>query len=91
MKFNFDEWKNKKVVMHCKTLEEAEDFCHEMQKAGMERNNGSSYGKDSYFKNIGSSMCYWFNLGLCGSKEFFESKGFIVLEWGDYMNRETNR
>ena len=28
MKFNFDDWKNNKIVVRCKTLEEAEDFCN---------------------------------------------------------------
>lgn len=30
--FNFDEWKDKNVVMHCKTQEEAEAFCKEMDE-----------------------------------------------------------
>ena len=31
-KFNWDEFKNKdnKIVMHCKTEEEAKDFCRQM-------------------------------------------------------------
>ncbi len=33
--FDFDVWKDKKVCMHCKTRQEAEDFCREMDKAGL--------------------------------------------------------
>lgn len=34
MEFNFEEWEDKKVVMHCSTKEEAEDFCRVMDEAG---------------------------------------------------------
>ena len=33
--FDFDVWKGKNVRVHCKTEEEAEDFCREMELAGL--------------------------------------------------------
>ena len=41
--FDFGAWKDKNVCMHCKTEEEADDFCHEMHKAGLMWNSGKSY------------------------------------------------
>lgn len=40
MRFNWDEFKNKdnKIAVHCKTEEEAKDFCKRMQSAKMKRN-----------------------------------------------------
>ena len=39
--FDFGAWKNKKVCMHCKTRQEAEDFCNEMHKAGLTWHSGT--------------------------------------------------
>ena len=40
-KFNWDEFKNKdnKIAMHCKTEEEAKDFCKQMHEHGMKWRN----------------------------------------------------
>lgn len=43
MKFNFEEWKDKKVVMHCSTKEEAENFCRVMHEAGKWWSSGLEY------------------------------------------------
>ena len=46
-KFNWDEFKNKdnKIVVHCKTEEEAIDFCKQMHKHRMKWCNRKSYLK----------------------------------------------
>ena len=52
-KFNWDEFKNKdnKIAMHCKTEEEAKDFCKQMHEHGMKWRNGESYLKNTnYFR-----------------------------------------
>lgn len=45
MRFNWDEFKNKdnKIAVHCKTEEEAIDFCKRMHEHGMKWCTGKSY------------------------------------------------
>ena len=44
MEFNWEEFKaSDKIAVHCKTEEEAIDFCNQMHEHGMEWNNGESY------------------------------------------------
>ena len=52
-KFNWDEFKNKdnKIVMHCKTEEEAKDFCRQMHGHGNECAQQSYNGKKTNMKS----------------------------------------
>lgn len=52
-KFNFDMWKDKKVCMHCKTEEEAKDFCRVMHEAGLRWCDGKTYIYSTKFKRYG--------------------------------------
>ena len=47
-KFKWKEFKNKynKIAVHCKTEEEAKDFCKQMHKHRMKWCNGKSYLKN---------------------------------------------
>lgn len=70
--FNFDEWKGKNVVMHCKTQEEAEAFCKEMDEAGLTWFMGNRYSEFSNFEEYKENTCYNFNKGLYGDVECYE-------------------
>lgn len=87
MMFNFDEWKNKKVVMHCKTKEEAEAFCEEMDKAGLTWHLGHKYSEFNYFGEHKQNTCYHFNRGVYGNIEDYIKMGFKILEYSDYMDK----
>lgn len=86
--FDFKAWKYKKVCMHCKTKEEAEDFCREMAKAGLRWSNGESYLELSNFRNHENHICYFFNNGAYSGYEYAKTKGCTVLEWSDYRSTE---
>ena len=49
--FDWEEFKNKlnKIAVHCKTEEEANDFCKQMHEHGMEWRDGTSYLKNNIF------------------------------------------
>ena len=90
-KFNWDEFKNKdnKIVVHCKTEEEAVDFCKQMHEHGMKWCNGESYLKNTnYMRNEGT--CYY-GAGEYSSRVFAEKYNYKILEWSDYMDKEFTK
>lgn len=85
--FDFEKWKNKKVVMHCKTKEEAEAFCKEMHEAGLAWYLGQRYSKFNYFEEYKQNTCYHFNKGVYGDIKDYIRMGFKILEYSDYMDK----
>lgn len=86
--FDFGAWKGKKVCMHCKTRQEAEDFCREMNKAGLSWSSGNSYLSWSCFDPYKEQTCYCFNKGTYDSTVYAKDKGYQILEWSDYSSTE---
>ena len=62
--FNWISFLNKdnKIAVHCKTKEEAEDFCEKMDALGLTWNSGASYKKNSRWEDLGIGI-YYCNLG----------------------------
>lgn len=87
--FDFGAWKERDVCMHCKTREEAEDFCCEMHKAGLRWSSGNSYLSWSCFEPYKEQTCYCFNKGTYESTGRAKNKGYQILEWSDYRSTET--
>lgn len=85
--FDFDAWKDKNVCMHCRTREEAEDFCNEMIKAGL-RSSGTSYLEMSCFNTYKDLTCYYFNKGTYDSTVRAKNRGDQILEWSEYRSTE---
>lgn len=84
-KFDWEKFRNKKIDVHCKTEEEAKDFCQKMHEHGMKWKSGDScldctnyelYGENSYYYATGKYA------RLDGEKEH----GYTTLEWSDYMH-----
>lgn len=86
--FDFGAWKDKNVSMHCRTREEAEDFCNEMHKAGLTWSSGTSYLKMSCFNIYENYTCYRFNEGEYDNTVHAKNKGYTILEWADYRSTE---
>lgn len=86
--FDFGAWKDKNVSMHCRTREEAEDFCNEMHKAGLTWSSGTSYLKMSCFNIYENYTCYRFNEGEYDNTVHAKNKGYTILEWSEYRSTE---
>ena len=84
MKFNIDDYKGK-YVMHCKTKEEAEDFCGYLDNC-----NYQYTGLDDWecFKE---DTCYNFNYGTYCNLDWYKNSGYTILEWSDYMRKRFNK
>lgn len=80
MKFDINEYKGK-YAMHCKTREEAENFCIYMKEYCSNANYQPEwYGvyKERTAYNLG-------NCDYCRVRWYME-KGYTILEWSDFMN-----
>ena len=91
-KFNWDEFKNKdnRIVVHCKTEEEAKDFCKQMHKHRMKWRNGESYLKNTNYDMYNERTCYYGD-GEYSSRDFAEKYNYKILEWSDYTNKEFTK
>lgn len=90
-KFNWDEFKNKdnKIAVHCKTEEEAKDFCKRMHEHGMKWCSGKSYLKETNYESCEEETCYI--KGEFSPYQYYKSNGYEILEWSDYMNKEFTK
>lgn len=91
-KFNWDEFKNKdnKIAVHCKTEEEAVDFCKQMHEHGMKWNGGFSYLDYTNYRIYREGTCYIAKGEYC-FKNYYEKMGYTILEWSDYMQKEFTK
>lgn len=91
MQFNWEEFmdKNNKIVVHCKTEEEAIDFCSQMNTHGMKWYNGDSYLKKNNWDKYKEETCYK-NNGCFASFLFYKEnyKEMKFIEWSDYMKKD---
>lgn len=91
-KFNWDEFKNKdnKIAVHCKTEEEAKDFCRQMHEHGMKWCTGNSYMEKTNYKKYKGETCY-VGFGMFSSYRYYNIEGYTILEWSDYMHKEFTK
>lgn len=90
--FDWEEFKNKlnKIAVHCKTEEEANDFCKQMHEHGMEWRDGTSYLKNNIFISYKEEIAYDAN-GCCFHVDWYKREGYRILEWSDYMSTEKTK
>lgn len=91
-KFNWNEFQNKdnRIAVHCKTEEEAVDFCKQMHEHGMKWNGGFSYLDYTNYRIYREGTCYIAKGGYC-FKNYYEKRGYTILEWSDYMQKEFTK
>lgn len=91
-KFNWDEFQNKynMIAVHCKTEEEAVDFCKQMHEHGMKWCTGKSYMEKTNYEEYKGETCYT-GSGVFSSYRYYISEGYEILEWGDYMQKEFTK
>jgi len=88
MKFNWEEFKaSDKIAVHCKTEEEAIDFCKQMHEHGMTWINGQSYLENTCCTDRKEETCYEAK-GLYAYVKYYEKENYNILEWSNYINKE---
>lgn len=90
MKFNIDNYKGN-YAMHCKTKEEAEDFCKFLDSIGKYWNSGASYAGATCYDAYEDKTCYDFNAGKYSSISWYITGNYKILEWSNFMNKEFTK
>ena len=100
--FDWEEFKkNDRVVVYCKTEEEAKDFCKQMYNHGMDwrfdeenylndTSNGhqsKGYLNDTKWGYHEEGICYYSD-GTHASKTYSKQTKCTILEWSDYIKPE---
>ena len=90
--FNWSEFKDKNniIAVHCKTEEEAKDFCKQMHEHGMKWLDRDSYLDCIEFNKYKDATCYS-NAGGYSICRFYKENGFTILEWSDYMQTQFTK
>lgn len=85
-KFNWEEFKDKnnKITVHCKTEEEANDFCNQMHEHGLRWCTGQTYLEGTKYNGFKTKTCYS-NSGRYCNKDYYIENDYKILEWSDYM------
>ena len=81
MKFDFGKYPGK-YAMHCKTEEEAKEFCKVMHEAGRKWRNGEASLKYTNWGDCKGETVYYFNEGMYGHTQ--EAQDYTILEWSDF-------
>lgn len=90
-KFNINDYPGK-YVMHCKTEEEAKDFCRVLHEAGRTWSGNDSYLNNTHWnQSITGTIYYYFNDGMWSSGINIISTDNTILEWSDFMNKEFTK
>lgn len=89
--FNWEEFldKNNKIAVHCKTEEEAKDFCNQMYEHGLRWcSHTDSYIERTNWHICKEKTCYS-NSGYYCDKDHYIENDYKILEWSDYMKVEN--
>ena len=87
MKFDFDKYKGK-YAMHCKTEEEAKEFCKVMHDAGRTWFSGTPYLPCTMWDWHSEKTVYYFNEGGYGFTEGPITQDYTILEWSDFRKEK---
>lgn len=90
--FNWEDFKdeNNKIAVHCKTEDEAKDFCKKMHEHGMEGAGKWDYSSNTFWDHYRNNTCYG-NHGTYGAHYHFNEHIYTFLEWSDYMEDKNNK
>lgn len=90
MKFNIANYKGN-YAMHCKTEEEAKDFCRYLDSLGRKLCHEKKYTKNTCWQCFTDRTCYAFNDVEYSSLGYYERHGYTILEWGDFMDNKFTK
>lgn len=89
--FNWEKFmdKDNKIAVHCKTEEEAIDFCRQMDGHGLKWCDSVSYIEENNWEKYKKETCY-LNDGTFTNMFSCEDCADKLLEWSDYIKKIFN-
>lgn len=90
-KFDWGKFKTENIAVHCKTEEEARDFCKKMHEQGMKWNgDGNSFLEETKYRTFQEKTCYS-GTGCFCPYDYYKKNKYTILEWSDYMRKEFTK
>lgn len=84
MKFNLNDYPDRKFVMHVKTEEQDLIFRTFLDAQGRTWCSGVSYLVTTYYATVQSQTCYAFNKGEFCDRAFYTRHGYTILNFSDF-------
>ena len=84
MEFDFEKYATNHAI-HCKTEEEAKDFCRVMHEHGLKWFSGESYLNETNWLEYMCDTCYNPRDGKYGNSSTYIEMDYTILEWSDFM------
>lgn len=84
--FSWEEFKNDKIAVHCKTEEEAKEFCKMMNEQGLKWNGGGSYLSIINWKEKREKTCY--SLGFYDEYYTYVEEKYKIYEFEEVKKEE---
>lgn len=90
MSFNWDEFlnQNNKIIVHCKTQAEADNFCKQMHEHGLTWCTGTSYLNNSHWRTYKEETVYDNEGSFCYLDYYKKEGNWTVLKYSDYLNED---
>lgn len=89
-KFDWEKFKTEKIAVHCKTEDEAKDFCQKMHEQGMKLADMNSFLKRTKYHTFQKNTCYSCDGYYC-YYDYYKENEYTILEWSDYMRKEFTK
>ena len=84
--FNWEEFKNNKIAVHCKTTKETQDFICELKYNNIHvRNTTFDYMKNNENKDILFDYFDYNKLDCFCDINYYINKNYKIIQWSDYM------
>ena len=88
-KFDWEKFKKENIAVHCKTVEEANNFLEQADKQNITWHSGEKANSKNYWYDEEQNTCYSFACGLFyQSIKYHKKVGRKIIEWSDYMQTE---
>ena len=84
MKFDINNYKGRYYAMHCKTEEEARDFCNYLHSIGRKWSANNPYNKNTMYSMYENETAYAFNVDEYSSVSYCKENGYTILEFSDF-------
>ena len=86
--FNWEEFKNEKIVVNCRNEEEVNNFFKECE---LNKIKVRSYTREFSYKTYHSDVCYKYgddNVLYYANKICYTTYGYDIVRWTDYMDNK---